>query len=145
MPGDPKQRFPHPANLEILAVLEALSSPPPTDPENIFLEIDDYELHTHPELYDCLLELSRKLPCQCFSAAFGYAILVSPGGVIFGVAGGIGYIALRLAPYMQPPDSVLDTQLNEYDSLEWGRFDMFADLDDWSKYAYEHAKQLETL
>jgi hypothetical protein len=142
-PGDPKQRFPHLANAEVLAVLEALSAPLPTNPEDIFREFDDYELHTHPELYDRLLKISRILPEQCFSAAYGYAILVTQGGVIFGVAGGIGHITLRLAPYMQPPDSVLDTRLYVENGLDWICFKQLASFGNWCKYAFDYAKQLE--
>ena len=84
-PGDPNQRFPHSANSEMLVVLQEHSSPPPDDPKIVLFEIDDYELRTHPELYDRLLVCSERLPEQCNSAAFGYAILVTPAGIIFGV------------------------------------------------------------
>ncbi|MEO7718756.1 MAG: hypothetical protein ABIY70_21370 [Capsulimonas sp.] len=90
-PGDPKQRFPHPANAEVLAVLEALSAPLPTNPEDIFREFDDYELHTHPELYDRLLKISR----------------------------------------------------NAETALDWICFKQLASFDNWCKYAFDYAKQLE--
>jgi hypothetical protein len=72
----------HPANASVLRYLAhgaAVSASPSAH------NIDEYVLRTHPDLTEALerLGLTLRLPP---GAAYGYAVLAAPGGVLFAIA-----------------------------------------------------------
>lgn len=85
------EKFPHPANAALLRHFKNRATPAtPRNKSNY--DIDEYELHTHPDLVEHLWDLNR----HCKAAAYGYPVLASDKGVVFGVAAGTSFLALRL-------------------------------------------------
>jgi ribosomal protein L7/L12 len=62
-------------------------------------DIDDYVLHTHPDLVEQFIKLT-KVPDQlaaCLGAAYGYPVLVSPiNNILFATAIGMDDLLIRL-------------------------------------------------
>jgi len=88
---DPRAQYPHRKNAPLFECLQKRATSQPVG-ERTAYDIDEYEVHTHPDLCDFLWSLNPYLK----GAAYGYPILSEPGGVIFGVATGTSFLALRL-------------------------------------------------
>src|SRR5258708_5867512 len=95
--GDPVARYPHPHNMPVLASLGRRAGKPKSRARKTKLYIDEYELHTHPDLIERFEEICAGIPNECKSAVYGYPILVSQSGIIFGCARGTWVLTLRLA------------------------------------------------
>jgi len=139
---------PHPANAPVLRYLAhgaAVSAIPSAH------NIDDYVLRTHPDLTEALERLGHTLRVPP-GAAYGYAVLAAPGGVLFAIALGIATLGVRLperawplalefgaVPWAEPGD-------------DWVRFDPWdadvparqhtGDLRYFIELAFEHAREL---
>ena len=86
-----------PGNERLLAYLRG-QAVVPAEPEA--WQIDDHELHCHPELVDRLEDVGRGI-VQTMTPAFGLPVLVHPNGVAFAFAQGTSTIALRLPLALQ--------------------------------------------
>lgn len=95
-----------PENDAVLTVLRdnATLIPPSSADFETKWGIDGYELRTHPENYDALLQLAAGLDVVP-TAAYGVAALASRSGVIVALARGQTALHLRL-----PPPRPLDLQ-----------------------------------
>lgn len=84
----------HPANRTVLAFLR-VDGRPATLPAD---EVHPYGLGTHPDLVDRLWSLGEGARvCACALAGVAAPLLAEPtSGVLFGLAGGTGTLALRL-------------------------------------------------
>src|SRR5258708_3714129 len=68
-------------------------------PRNRSYDIDDYELHTHPELVSQFIKLSQDQLASCLGAAYGYPVLVNPiNNILFAAAIGTDHMLIRLPP-----------------------------------------------
>jgi hypothetical protein len=85
----PPARYPHPANHALLQALQARSEPA----RGSGYDLDGFELHAHPDLCDHLYALNP----HCKEAAYGYPVLATERGILFAVAIGTSFLALRLA------------------------------------------------
>ncbi len=103
------------ANSIVLTYLEGQASPPTPGYES--WDIDDYELHTHPDLIERLLEAADDTDAVP-TAVYGVAALAHPCGVIFAVARGMWGIHLRFAEE-RPPDLVLPRPSDASMGTEW--------------------------
>jgi hypothetical protein len=90
---DPRAQYPHRKNAALLDYLQKHATSKPPEEKHVY-DIDTYELHTHPDLCDHLYGLNP----HCKGAAYGYPILVEPGGIIFGLAMSTSFLAFRLPP-----------------------------------------------
>ena len=87
---------PLPENARLLAYLQAQAVP---SRRRSPFEIDDYELHCHPELVERLAEIGAGV--VDLAPAFGLPVLVHPDGVTFAFAQGTSVIALRVRVELQ--------------------------------------------
>ena len=106
--GDPLTRFPHLDNAAVLARLGQGAGKPTVAKRRTHWYIDEYDIHTHPDLVERMEELCLDIPDVFKSAAYGYPILVTPSGVIFGYATGTGFVALRLPARPEVGDVLSD-------------------------------------
>ncbi len=86
------EKFPHPANAALLAFLERQAVPSDSRNKSNY-DLDEFELHTHPDLCEHLYSLNP----WCKGAAYGVPVLATDRGVLFAMARGTSTLALRLA------------------------------------------------
>lgn len=92
------ETYSHPANQQLLEDLKQRAVP--RQPSNASpFDIDDYELHTHPDLVERLYALAESLPQPCRGAIYGYPVLAA-NEVVFAVAMGTSLLAMRLPENM---------------------------------------------
>ena len=82
-----------PANREVLTFLESQAAP--TNPKTASWDIDSYELHSHPDLTERLLEVTTGLNVHPV-AAYGVTCVSHPNGVLFAFVRGGFVVFLRL-------------------------------------------------
>ena len=80
-------------NHDVLLFLERQAKP--RDPASADFDLDAFELHTHPDLMERLVEASAGLDAPMV-AAFGVPVLVHPNGVLFACAYSMDTLLLRL-------------------------------------------------
>ena len=95
MPNAIRVDFTHPANREILAYMGAVVPGAATLAPD---EVHWYRLGTHPDLVEYLWKLpGSEMSCACVIEGVMRPLLAHPSsGVIFGLAGGTGTLAMRL-------------------------------------------------
>ncbi|HEU5375808.1 MAG TPA: hypothetical protein VFV38_10245 [Ktedonobacteraceae bacterium] len=60
-------------------------------------EIDEYQLHAHPDAVEYFEELAQGPLASCLGAAYGYPVLVNPANtILFATVSGTGYTLVRL-------------------------------------------------
>jgi hypothetical protein len=133
--GDPLVRYPHPDNASILARLMHRAGKPAKGKRRTNLFIDEYTLHTHPDLIERFDDACVGLPAIYKSAAYGYPILVTRSGLIAGYAGGMSVVALRL------PEALRDNDLKNTFQLERNDLGWIC-LDAWKPGAVERLPEL---
>src|SRR5205823_3458362 len=89
-----------PANQPLLSMLEPLATPP--KPPYMDWDIDEYELHCHPDLMERLEQVAADTQGR-LSAAFGVPVLVHPNGIAFGFARGMWNLFLRVKGPVEDP------------------------------------------
>lgn len=90
--SDPVARFPHPANVGILACLQSgavLSASPSV------YNVDGFVLRTHPDLSERLFDIAGPRATHCQDAAYGHPVLAA-SGVVFAVAVSMNALLFRL-------------------------------------------------
>jgi hypothetical protein len=83
-------------NASALEVLRAWSVPRTKRNSSIW-DLDDFELHTHPDLSERLEACATSLPEASIRGVYGFAALVHPNAVLYAVATGMSDLQLRLA------------------------------------------------
>jgi hypothetical protein len=121
-----------------------LSGPPPW-------VIDGYELHTHPDLHERLLQVAVALPRGCEAALFGCPVL-AVRGVVFAATLGTSFLGVRLAGDDVPLALELGGQSWSNAGDDWVSFDAWnidvptrtwiGDLSYWCERAYHRALDL---
>lgn len=147
-----EQRFSHPENHEILAFLRKQAIPL-TPAKRSPWDIDDFELHTHPDLCDRLQEVASTLPEKCIAALYGCPIFVAKNGIIFAVAIGTSSLKFRLSASDAEQAYELGGQADNGLGKKWVAFDAWqsdlptrqwiGDLKFWCEQAYHHASEIK--
>lgn len=105
-----------PANREVLAFLESQAAP--SNPKTASWDIDSYELHSHPDLTERLLEVTTGLTVHSVGA-YGVTCVSHPNGVLFAFVRGGFVVFLRL------PHSTADADSQPGVGLDWYQTDAF--------------------
>jgi len=121
----------------------------PAKPAYAAYDIDEYELHTHPDLIERLAEAGTGLDAEMV-AAYGVPVLLHRNNVIFAVAYGMSSLIYRLPTRLH--SRVIASRWTYDVGAEWVSADAWlADLPgregierirEWRRWAYEHAAQL---
>ena len=82
-----------PGNRDVPQFLERRARP--SDPATAAFDLDEYQLHAHPDLAERLAEAGAGLDASLV-AAYGVPVLLHPGGVIFAVGYGSDTVLYRL-------------------------------------------------
>ena len=90
-------------------------------------DIDDYELHTHPDLREKLREIATSTLVECECAAYGYPVLANKAGVIFAIARGTSDLTFRL-----PPNSISEV-IKEGGKIEQEYGDDWVTVNPWGR------------
>ncbi len=136
-----------PVNHDVLLFLERQAKP--SNPKAADFDIDEFELHTHPDLMERLAEAGAGLDAPMV-AAYGVPVLMHRNGVIFAFAYSMHALLLRL------PDElhawVIAPRWTYQVGPEWVAADAWLTdvprregterLREWCRWAYEHAEQL---
>lgn len=106
-------------------------------------DIDEYELHTHPDLQYKLEKIAADFLSECEYALFGYPVLATSDGVIFCIVRGTSTLALRV-----PGD--VEKQVKKFGGMDapeygddwvsispWSTDERY--LKDWCQRAHEYA------
>ena len=104
---------------KLRAVLRRQSAEP-SDEQRSPWDIDDYELHAHPDLIDRLRELGEGSQ-RSVAPMFGLPVLVRPGGHTFAIAVGTSTLLLRLDE--EPTDVRLSSKPGWFDLAGWVALD----------------------
>ncbi|MGI8807639.1 MAG: hypothetical protein ACR2KK_07330 [Acidimicrobiales bacterium] len=104
---------------KLQAVLRRQSAEP-SDEQRSPWDIDDYELHAHPDLIDRLRELGQGSQ-RSVTPMFGLPVLVRPGGHAFAIAVGTSTLLLRLDA--EPTDVRLSSKPGWFDLPGWVALD----------------------
>jgi hypothetical protein len=104
------------ANRQVLSYLETQAAPPKL--ENARWDIDAFELHSHPDLTERLIEVTASLTVSLV-AAYGVTCIGHSNGVVFGfVRGGfVLFFRLRRSSSEAEPQPEIGS--------DWFRFDAF--------------------
>lgn len=117
----------HPKNARVVALLKAKALPKKNGGDVSPWDIDDYELHTHPDLREKLREIASDALVECECAAYGYPVLTNNDGIIFAIARGTSDLAFRL-----PPDGILEV-VKEGGVVKREYGDDWVTIDPWGK------------
>lgn len=90
-------------------------------------DIDDYELHTHPDLHEKMRKIAENVLVECEYAAYGYPILANKAGIIFAIALGTSVLAFRL-----PPDAIRE-MVKEGGAVKREYGDDWVTIDPWGR------------
>jgi hypothetical protein len=112
-------------------------------------DVDDYELHTHPDLIERLTEAAGWTRAE-MCAAYGCPVLVHPNGVVFALALGMRALFFRLPPELR--GGLRQAEVDPGIGVDWVAVEAWpADLTgaegtrrvkQWCRRAYEHAGSL---
>jgi hypothetical protein len=119
-------------------------------------DIDDYELHAHPDAVEYFEELAQGQLASCLGAAYGYPVLVNPANtILFATVSGTGYTLVRLpeterkvaltsfSGEVKPAQD--DSHFQDFDE-QWIAFDLFGvakmAIISWFKSAYAYTDKL---
>ena len=137
----------NPVNHDVLQFLERQARP--AKPAYAAYDIDEYELHTHPDLIERLAEAGAGLDAPVV-AVYGVPVLMHRNHVIFAVACGMRTLVYRLPTNLH--SRVVPARWTCDVGAEWVSADAWLSdlpgregterLRDWSRWAYEHATQL---
>ncbi len=144
-------RFPDsariPVNHDVLLFLERQAKP--SNPQAADFEIDEFELHTHPDLMERLVEASAGLDASVV-AAYGVPVLLHLNGVLFAFAYSMDTLLLRLPEEMHA--RVVASRWTYQIGPDWVVADAWlADVPrregterirEWCRWAYDYAGQL---
>lgn len=146
--SDPVTRFPHPANVRILACLQsgAVRSASPS-----VYNVDECVLRTHPDLSERLFDIAGPRATHCQDAAYGHPVLAA-SGVVFAVAVSMNALLFRLPEDCWALGVELGGKPAEGAGTGWMAFDAWAsarparqhvdDLRYWCERAFAHAVEL---
>lgn len=134
-------------NHDVLRFLERQAKP--ATPASAAYDIDEYELHTHPDLIERFAEAATELDAQMI-AANGVPALIQRNNVIFAVAYGMSSLIYRLPTHLHA--RVIPSRWTYDVGEEWISADAWlSDLPgregterirEWCRWANEHAAQL---
>ena len=119
--GDPRLKFPHPANAGALAHLAA-DAVYTGAPSGARYDVDEYSVRTHPDLADALAALGRDVGVRR-RAAYGVPVLATPHGVLFAIGHGTHSLGVRLPDREWPLAIEMGAMPWTEVGPEWLRFD----------------------
>jgi len=134
-------------NRDVLQFLERQARP--AKPAFAAIDIDEYELHTHPDLIERLAEAVAGLDAPMV-AVYGVPVLMHRNHVIFAVACGMDTLLYRLPTNLHsrvvPSRWTVDVGAEWVAANAWlsdqPSRDGTARIRAWSRLAYEHAARL---
>lgn len=134
-------------NHDVLLFLERQAKP--SNPAAADFDLDAFELHTHPDLMERLVEASAGLDAP-MAAAYGVPVLVHPNGVLFACTYGMDTLLLRLPAELHA--RVVESRWTYQIGPQWLSADAWlpdvprregtARMREWCRWAYAHAGQL---
>jgi hypothetical protein len=137
----------NPANDDVLQFLERQGKP--GMPEDAAGAMNGYELHTHPDLIERLVEAGASLDAPLV-AAYGVAVLTHPNQVIFTIAYSMSALIYRLPTNLH--SRVVPSRWTYEVGKEWISANAWlpnlasqegtARVREWCRWAYEHAARL---
>jgi hypothetical protein len=137
----------NPINRDVLRFLQHQARP--GTPAYAGYDLDEYELHAHPDLLERLAEAGAALDARLV-AAYGVPLLVHRNGVIFALAYGTSAVLLRLPMRLQT--GVITSRWAYRLGAEWIAADAWLSdvprrdgterLREWCHWAFQHAQQL---
>lgn len=135
------------ANRDVLHFLERQAKP--AKPAYAAIDIDEYELHTHPDLIERLAEVGTGLDAPMV-AVYGVPVFAHRNHVIFAVAYGMSTLIYRLPTNLH--SRVVPARWTCDVGAEWVSADAWLSdlpgregterLREWSRWAYEYAARL---
>ena len=137
----------NPLNHDVLRFLQHQARP--STPAAAGDDIDEFELHAHPDVLERLAEAGAGLDAQLV-AAYGVPLLVHRNGVIFALAYGTSAVLLRLPARLH--SRVITARWASGVGPEWLAADAWlSDLSrregterirEWCSWAYQYAQEL---
>lgn len=134
-------------NRDVLQFLERQAKP--GRPQYAMYDIDEYELHTHPDLIERLEVAAAGLDAPMV-AAYGVPVLLHRDGVIFAVAYGMSALIFRLPADLQ--SHIIPARWTYDIGAEWVSADAWLSnlssregttrIRGWCRGAYEYAERL---
>ncbi len=91
----------HPQNAGVIALLKSKAVLKSKGGCSSPWDIDEYELHTHPDLRKKLQEIAGNGLAEYECAVYGYPVLANRTGIIFAVARGVAVLDFRLPADMR--------------------------------------------
>lgn len=136
----------HPHNAGVMALLKSKAVLKSKGGCRSPWDIDEYELHTHPDLRQKLQEIAGNDLAEYECAVYGYPVLAGRNGVVFAVAQGTGDLALRLPAGVRLEAVRQGGTMNKEYGDEWVTVDPWRKEDNrlkkWCLAAHRYAEGL---